>query len=108
MGKLPVGKKLCEKLASYIESCMKSDNKHALPNIAGFLRYLGVSPEELQRLKKDRPADHAVIMTYLEDAALNSGATASLVNMYLRQYGFWNAPAAEEFTCDHDMDADGV
>ncbi len=108
MSKMPVGKKLCEKLASYIEECKKSDNKHALPNIAGFCRYIGASPDELQALKKTHPDDHAAVMTYLEDAALNSGATASLVNMYLRQYGFWSAPVADEFTCDHDMDADGI
>ena len=100
---------MIERLCAYIEECRNTDGKkQSFPNIAGFCRFCGCSVGELQRLKKSSPEDHEALMVYLEDAALNSGATATLVNMYLRQYGFWSAPIPDEITCDHDMEADGI
>lgn len=106
---LPNGKRLSDKLSEYIESCLGAENrKHPFPNLAGFCSYIGMSIDDMMELKRRRPKVFDTVMLKLEDAALNSGATASLVNMYLKQYGFWSAPAGDEITCEHDMEADGI
>ena len=106
----PSKKRLLSKLSEYIESCLAAENrKHPFPNLAGFCSYVGMTVDDMAKLKRRTPSLYSQIMLGLEDAALNSGATASLVNMYLKQYGFWSEPASEDdFTCEHDMDADGI
>lgn len=103
------GKKLLNKIKAYIDECKNSDSKKPVfANVAGFCRFAGISVNDFLQLKTKFPAEFEEAGAYFEDAALNSTATATLVGMYLRQYGFWGAPAAEEVICDHDMYADGI
>lgn len=110
MAKLPSLNTLIRKIESYIDLCRNTETKKPIfANIAGFCRFAGISVSDLLSLKKRSPEDFEVISAYFEDAALNSGVTASLIGMYLRQYGFWSADSDEEdILCDHDMVADGV
>ncbi len=103
------GKNLIAKIKTYIDECKSSDSKKPIfANVAGFCRFAGISVAEFIGLKRKFPTEFESAGAYFEDAALNSGATASLVGMYLRQYGFWGAPVEDEIVCDHDMIADGI
>ncbi len=109
MPKISGGKKLLSMIRSYIDDCKAADSKKPVfANVAGFCRFAGISVGEFLSYKKAFPSEFESAGAYFEDAALNSGATASLVGMYLRQYGFWNAAAEDEIICDHDMLADGI
>lgn len=109
MPKITGGKKLITLIKAYIDECKAVDSKKPIfANVAGFCRYAGISVGEFLAYKKVFPAEFENAGAYFEDAALNSGATATLVGMYLRQYGFWNGPAEDEVICDHDMLADGI
>ncbi len=109
MAKFATGKKLISKIKEYIDSCHNPDpKKSAFANVAGFCRFAGISVNEFYRLKKEFPTEFENAGAYFEDAALNSNATATLVGMYLREYGFWGTPVEDEVICDHDMVADGI
>ena len=109
MAKIATGKKLISKIKAYIDECKNCDSKKPIfANVAGFCSFAGISVNEFLNLKKQYPTEYENAGAYFEDAALNSGATASLVGMYLRQYGFWGAPIEDEIICDHDMLADGI
>lgn len=109
MPKLPGIKALTCKIQAYIDECRSADTKKPVfANIAGFCRWAGIPLADLMAMRRKRPEDFDAIAAYFEDAALNSGVTASLIGMYLRQYGFWQADTEDEFICDHDMIADGV
>ncbi len=96
-------------IRSYVDECRNADTKKPIfANVAGFCRFAGISVGEFLSLRKTFPSEFESAGAYFEDAALNSGATASLVGMYLRQYGFWESTAEEEIVCDHDMLADGI
>ncbi len=96
-------------IRSYVDECRNADTKKPIfANVAGFCRFAGISVGEFLLFKKTFPKEFESAGAYFEDAALNSGATASLVGMYLRQYGFWDTAAEDEIVCDHDMLADGI
>ena len=110
MEKINSGKKLLAAIEEYIEDCRsKSETKKPIfANVAGFCRFSGMSVNQFMQLKRRFPNDFETAGAYFEDAALNSGATATLVGIYLRQYGFWGAPVETEVSCDHDIYADGI
>jgi hypothetical protein len=109
MIRLNSGRRLLTKLREYIDECRDADTKKPIfANVAGFCRFAGISVREFYGLKRLFPAEFEAAGAYFEDAALNSGATASLVGMYLRQYGFWGQPEEEEISCEHDIDTDGI
>ena len=107
--KINSGKKLLANIKAYIDECKNADTKRPVfANVAGFCRFAGISVGEFLGLKRRFPAEFESAGAYFEDAALNSNATATLVGMYLRQYGFWGAPIEDDVVCDHDMIADGI
>lgn len=109
MAKIATGKKLILKIKEYIDECHNADSKKPIfANVAGFCRFAGISVNDFLKLKRQFPTEFENAGAYFEDAALNSNATATLVGMYLRQYGFWGAPVEDEVICDHDMIADGI
>lgn len=109
MPKITSGKKLISMIRAYIDECRSADSKKPVfANVAGFCRYAGISVGEFLSLKKSYPEEFEGAGAFFEDAALNSGATASLIGMYLREYGFWSAGTEDEVVCDHDMMADGI
>ena len=109
MAKITSGRRLIEGIRDYINECRATDSKKPVfANVAGFCRFAGISVSEFLTLKRKFPTEFESAGAYFEDAALNSGATASLVGMYLRQYGFWCNPPEEELVCEHDPYGDGV
>lgn len=109
--KFTSGKRLLSAINSYIEDCReRSDPKKPIfANVAGFCRYAGIPVSQFLGLKRKFPSDFEVAGAYFEDAALNSGATASLVSLYLKQYGFWGDQSDESAVeCEHDIFSDGV
>ncbi len=109
MAQITSGKKLLSKIKTYVDECKDADTKKPIfANVAGFCRFAGISVGEFLSLKRKFPREFESAGAYFEDAALNSGATATLVGMYLREYGFWGAPTEDEVVCDHDMLADGI
>ena len=98
-----------EKLESYIALCLKphtqdlaSDaereklseskkakklhsQKNAFPNLAGFCRYLRISTGEFEKLSREYPLLCGRILTVLEDEALNSELSPTLLSAYLKK-----------------------
>ncbi len=106
---IQTGRNLLRRIEAYVEECRSADTKKPVfANVAGFCRFAGLSVADFLAMKKRFPAEFERAGAYFEDAALNAGATASLVGMYLRQYGFWGAPPEPETECEHDLFADGV
>ena len=82
---------LLDKLNQYLQSCrlsQKEDGKKAtmpFPNLAGFCRWLGWGAAEMELLQKSDPELYDRICTVLEDEALNSDLSASVLTAYLKQ-----------------------
>ncbi|MBQ8431383.1 MAG: hypothetical protein IJX28_00715 [Clostridia bacterium] len=116
--------RLPELLNQYLQSCRGSpeDNKgkHAsstFPNLAGFCRWLGCGRTEIDALQSTNPLLYDRICTVLEDEALNSELSASILTVYLKQrlgYGEpstakTSAPQGEQLQLvfEHDILQDG-
>ena len=111
MKKITSGRRLIGLIEAYIEECHARGEvkKPAFANIAGFCRFAGISVGEFLALRKKYPEEFEKAGAFFEDAALNSGATATLVGMYLREYGFWGRrEPEEEIECEHDIYGDGI
>ena len=67
------------------DKARKSQSKSNFPNLAGFCRYLGISTEELEEIASKYPHEYGMILTVLEDEALNSGLCATLLSAYLKK-----------------------
>ena len=93
---------LFEQLDQYLQSCRPppgEDRKKIsapFPNLAGFCRRLGWGATDMDLLKKSNPELYDRICTVLEDEALNSDLSASVLTAYLKQR-IWRAePSAEK------------
>lgn len=82
--------KMTDALSRYLASCHpeKEDGKTKragrIPNVAGFCRFLGATLSDFDRLRKTRPDHHGALCAALEDEALNSGMTATILSIYLK------------------------
>jgi len=84
-------------LEHYIRSCRTQEEgeegeksrtrkvKDRFPNLAGFCRYVSVSPRELEQLSREYPRQIEEIYLTLEDEALNSGLPPALLSAYLKK-----------------------
>ena len=118
--------KLCT--ASEDDSCLE-DNESAphskkvkrsgkaaasFPNVAGFCRFLGVGTGELEELAEERPDKHGIILAVLEDEALNSGLSATLISAYLKKRLGYDSSSKQQsgksqlqIRFEHDVLGDG-
>ena len=104
------GRKFIQAVGDYVNDCRErseGSKKPIFANVAGFCRFAGISVAEYRAFSKKFPDEYENAAAFFEDAALNSGATATLVGMYLREYGYWGREAEDEVICDHDIFADG-
>lgn len=133
---------LCEKgkidelLKSYIELCAtvedhsdtrsdvttdekkkgrKPSTRQLFPNLAGFCRYLGIGTQELERILGEFPDEYDRILAVLEDEALNSGISATLLSAYLKKRLGYDATSKSQGTSaqleicfEHDIMEDGA
>ncbi len=110
--KINSGRKLLSAIDKYLLECSERDadrKKATFANVAGFCRSAGIPVSRFREFEKEFPEEFGIAGAYFEDAALNSGATASLISLYLKQYGIWgDEHEGSELECDHDLYADGV
>lgn len=118
---------LVRRLTAYLDACREAPaderQKHGakIPNVAGFCRFCGTGVEEFDALRERYPELHGALCAILEDEALNSDLSASVLSIYLKmRLGYAEAKPAggsgsADFTpggqlkivFDHDGYADG-
>ena len=121
--KLADEKEIDTVLGNYILSCRQEpcgNPKSAgrIPNVAGFCRTLGATLSDFDRLKSTRPEIHGAICAALEDEALNSQMTATILSIYLKHRLGYSEEKKESASVtdsgqlrlifDHDAYEDGV
>ena len=72
---------LLSRFAAYLE---EREGGTSFPNVAGFCRYCGRGEEWFGEMKRKYPESGDVILTALEDAALNADRSPTLVTAYLK------------------------
>ena len=96
-------------------SSQKRSAKHPpLPNLAGFCRYLKTDVDTLVKVGKDYPAEYGMLMAILEDEALNSDASSTLITAYMKRRLNYeklspdvSLPTSPTVTFEHDIFSDG-
>lgn len=109
---------LPRKLKQYVKSCRpppdadpKKDGR--LPTLAGFCGKLGCGTSAVAALQKEYPSLFAYLCAVLEDEALNSSRSPTIVNAYLKEhfgYGEKNTEGEEDavrLIFEHDILEDG-
>lgn len=114
----------------YVNSCNRDTDKEEkgdakkqkkksgrFPNVAGFCRFLGIGESEYSRLSKKYPEEFEKLSCVLEDEALNSEISPSLLGVYLkRRLGYDDTARTEKKDVDvgqlrlvfeHDIISDG-
>lgn len=97
------------------KSSKKKDTRDAFfPNLAGFCRFLKTSTLEFEEAALEYPTECARILTVLEDEALNSGFSPSLISSYLKKrLGYDSATKGNQsdtqlqIRFEHDIFEDG-
>lgn len=93
---------------AYIKECV--ENKR-LPNLAGLCRYLDISAEAFGTLPESYHEQISKIRDALEDEALNSGMSATVIGSYLKRRLGYDDDTEDEgelvVVFDHDANADG-
>ena len=94
-----------------------SETQARFPNVAGFCRYLGIGHQKYERLSKKYPEEFEKLSAILEDEALNSSISASVLTAYLKKrLGYSDAEKREEseieagqirLVFEHDILSDG-
>lgn len=81
------GDPLRQNALSHSDKSDKSEkqDKSSFPNLAGFCRYLEIGMDELTLLAQEYPLIHGRILAVLEDEALNSKLSPTLVSAYLKK-----------------------
>ena len=62
----------------------KRKNAGRIPNVAGFCRFTHSTLSDFERLRCTRPEVHGALCAALEDEALNSEMSASILSVYLK------------------------
>ena len=119
---------ICQLVEEYVTSCHTPQNQGEnecaskkktakFPNVAGFCRYLGISRDKYERLSKKFPEEFGKLEAILEDEALNSEVSASVLTAYLKKRLSYSDTEKSEKTeldtgqlrlvFEHDILADG-
>ena len=83
------------------------------PNLAGFCRFLKISTAELEELGQKFPEHYSRLLTVLEDEALNSKLSPTIISAYMKKrLGYDKALSAQptsqlEIKFEHDIFEDG-
>ena len=110
---------LARKLKKYVKSCRPppdADPKRdlgRLPTLAGFCGTLGCGTSAVMELQQQYPPLFAYLCAVLEDEALNSTRSPTIVNAYLKEhFGYGEKPTENEdealrLIFEHDILEDG-
>ena len=113
------GETLLNMLQGYVDSCGGVAGKAGagrFPNLAGFCRYCNIGVSELKAWAHEYPAEYEILCSVLEDEALNSSISATLVSAYLKNhFGYGEKPAEKtrvesgdiKLVFEHDILSDG-
>ena len=63
----------------------RSGRLQVFPNLAGFCRYIGTGTEALLRILGDYPEEAERLFAILEDEALNSSVSPTIISAYLKR-----------------------
>ena len=95
----------------------KQNDCTRFPNVAGFCRYFGIGQQKFERLSKKYPEEFEKLSAILEDEALNSEISASVLTAYLKKrLGYSDSDKPEKSEIDtgqmrlvfeHDILSDG-
>ena len=95
----------------------KQTDAQRFPNVAGFCRYFGIGQQRLERLSKKYPEEFEKLSAILEDEALNSEISASVLTAYLKKrLGYSDTDKSDKseveagqmrLVFEHDILADG-
>ena len=91
----------------------RGELKPLFPNLAGFCRYLKISIDDFEAICDEFPSEYGRILTTLEDEALNSELSSTLVSAYLKKRlkydrNTFNSPSSQmEIKFEHDIWEDG-
>ncbi len=107
-------------LEEYIKACEGEDEKKKgtvrFPNLAGFCRYCCLGKSELETLSKSYPREYELMCSVLEDEALNSDVSATLVGAYLKNHFGYGEKSTDrsraesgeyKLVFEHDIMTDG-
>ena len=82
-------------LEQYVISCnteslkdnskTSSKSKQGFPNLAGFCRFIKVSTSELESFGRENPEVYGRILAVLEDEALNSKLSPTILSAYMKK-----------------------
>lgn len=96
----------------------KSARGAKFPNLAGFCRHLGIGTADFELLCDKYPSECGTVLAALEDEALNSGNSATLISAYMKhRLGYGKQLGEQKFQCDsekyelvfeHDIFEDGA
>ena len=96
-----------------------SGGERSFPNVAGFCRWLGGGISLVEQLREEDPEGYGLLCATLEDEALNSSVSPTVLSAYLkRRLGYGDkeesAKKSAEAECeqirlvfDHDIMEDG-
>ena len=80
---------LTDRLNAYLRKCAEAEGGGRFPNLAGFCRFCGMGESGLAAMAEKYPAEYDFIISTLEDEALNSAKTATLIAAYLKcRFGY--------------------
>ena len=86
-------------LEEYIKECEREKEKKKgsarFPNLAGFCRYCCLGKSELESLSRLYPHEYELMCSVLEDEALNSDISATLVSAYLKNHFGYGEKSAD-------------
>ena len=84
------------------------------PNVAGFCRYFGIGGSEYETLERSYPEEFDRLRAILEDEALNSELSPTVLSAYLKKrFGYDRSKESEEraeqlkIVFEHDILEDG-
>ena len=110
----------CEKAGDECDDGKKKKGKgkqKKFPNIASFCRYYGIGNGRYEKLSREYPEEFGLVRAALEDEALNSELSPTLIAAYLkRRLGYDGQTETEsnttgcgslEVVFEHDILADG-
>ena len=114
------GRTLLIFLGEYIKECEKEDEKKKgaarFPNLAGFCRYCCLGKSELEAFSSKYPREYDLMRSVLEDEALNSDISATLIGAYLKNHFGYGEKSADKtkvetgefkLVFEHDIISDG-
>ena len=76
----------------YVKECELAESRGGkkgggrFPNLAGFCRRLGIGVSSIKLLEGEYPEQYGALLSLLEDEALNSAQSATILSAYMKEH----------------------